>query len=379
MSQLLNAVRWVLNLGAATMLPIIILLVGLFFGMRPAAALRSGFFIGIGFQGLSLVLSLLTNTMKPITTALVQATGIQLDVLDVGWEMTSAAAWATPYAALVIPLGIALNVLLLRVNFVKTLNVDIWNYWHFLFASALAYVITGSFLWGLFIALLASVVTLKVADWLTPIWQKYWDLAGTSCTTMGNICNLRVMSAAFGKLIDVIPGLNKISITPAGIQEKAGALGEPMFLGAIVGGLVAALGKQKPAVILQTAAAISAVMVLMPRMVQLLMEGLRPIALAAQEKMKASLKGGGDVRIGMDVALGLGDPCVIATTLIMIPIKLLLAFILPGNRYLPLGSLASPYVPVFPSAFGKRNIFRSVLICTLITVDPHAAWRRHEG
>lgn len=368
MEQLLKVVKWVLGLGAATLLPIIILGVGLLFGMKPARALRSGFFIGIGFQGLNLVISLLTTTLKPITDAMVSAAGIQLDVLDCGWEMTSAAAWATPYAALVVPLGLVLNVLLLRLKFTKTLNVDIWNYWHFLFASALAYVITGSFLWGLFVALAFSVVCLKAADWLAPIWQKYWDLEGTSCTTLGNTANLGVMSAVFNKILDFIPGINKVNITPEGIQKKAGALGEPMFLGAIVGGLIAAVARQTPDVILKTAVTVSAVMVLMPRMVQLLMEGLRPIALAAQEKMKASMKDGSSVMIGMDVALGLGDPCVISTTVIMIPIKLLLAFILPGNRYLPLASLASPYYPVFPSAFAKGNIFKAVLICTLITV-----------
>ena len=38
-----------------------------------------------------------------------------------------------------------------------------------------------------------------------------------------------------------------------------------------------------------------------------------------------------------------------------------LAFILPGNRFFPLAGLASPYLPVFPAAFGKGNIFRSVI------------------
>jgi PTS system galactitol-specific IIC component len=365
-NPLQQAVQWVLGLGAAAFLPVIILGVGVAFGMRPASALRSGLYIGIGFQGLNLVLGVLTGTMGPITRAMAAASGIKLDVLDAGWEMSSAAAWATPYAALVIPLGVVLNILLLRAKFTKTLNVDIWNYWHFLYASSLAYVITGNFLWGLFIALLYSAICLKVADWLSPIWQNYWDLQGTSCTTLGNTANIGAMSAFFGKIIDMIPGVNKVVITPAGIQEKFGVLGEPMFLGAIVGGGIAIIGRQKPDVVIKTAVAVSAVMVLMPRMVQLLMEGLRPIALAAQEKMKVSLKGQ-DVRIGMDVALGLGDPTVISTTLLMIPVKLLLAFILPGNRFFPLAGLASPYLPVFPSAFGKGNIWRSMIICTFIT------------
>ncbi len=367
MEALQNAVDFIFGLEAPTFLPVIIMGVGLIFGMKWQRALRSGFLIGIGFRGITLVLSILTTALRPVALGLSEGTGANLDVIGMGWEMTSTAAWATPYAALVVPLGILLNVVMLRMNWTKTLNVDIWNYWHFLFCSTLAYVITGSFVWGLFIALLASAVTLWVADWLSPVWQEYWDLYGTSCTTMGNTCSTGIQSWFFGALIEKIPVIRDIQISPEGIQQRFGTLGEPMFVGGIVGGVIAGLAKQPMNVVLQTVTSMAATLVLLPRMVQLLMEGLRPIALQAQDWARAHL-GERQVLIGMDVALGLGDPTVIAAVIVLIPIKLVLALILPGNRFLPLASIASPYGPPFPAAFGKGNLFRAVLIGSLTTI-----------
>jgi len=367
MAALEGVVSWIFALGAPTFLPVIIMLVGLVFGMKWDRALRAGFLIGIGFRGITLVLSILTGSLSPVAQAMARDTGANLDVIDCGWEMTSTAAWATPYSAIVVPLGILLNVILLRLRVTKTLNVDIWNYWHFLFSSTLAYVVTGSFLWGLLIALLSSVATLLIADWLAPIWQEYFDLYGTSCTTMGNIASSGVMSWLFGNLVDKIPGIDKVQISPEGIQKQFGTLGEPMFVGAIVGFLIALAGRQPLDKSLQTATAMAATLVLLPRMVQLLMEGLRPIALSAQEWAKQHL-GDRPILLGMDVALGLGDPVGISAVIIMIPIKLILALTLPGNRWLPLASLASPYATPFPAAFGKGNLFRAVLITSLIQV-----------
>ena len=42
----------------------------------------------------------------------------------------------------------------------------------------------------------------------------------------------------------------------------------------------------------------------------------------------------------MDAALTVGHPTVMSTSLLLVPISLLLAVILPGNQVLPFGDLA---------------------------------------
>ena len=66
MDMLLKAAQTLINMGAVSLLPIMILILGLIFRMKFGAELIAGLFVGIGFQGLSLEVSLLTTTIQQI-------------------------------------------------------------------------------------------------------------------------------------------------------------------------------------------------------------------------------------------------------------------------------------------------------------------------
>lgn len=59
MDTLLNIVQTILGMGAVVILPIMIFILGLIFRMKIGAAIQAGLMIGIGFQGLLLVINLL--------------------------------------------------------------------------------------------------------------------------------------------------------------------------------------------------------------------------------------------------------------------------------------------------------------------------------
>ncbi|WP_199689893.1 MULTISPECIES: PTS transporter subunit IIC [Clostridia] len=71
---------------------------------------------------------------------------------------------------------------------------------------------------------------------------------------------------------------------------------------------------------------------------------------------------GKDLYIGMDSALAVGHPIVLSASLLLVPITLLLAATLPGNKGLPFTDLATiPFlialmVPVF-----SGNIVRAII------------------
>lgn len=67
MDILLKIAQTMINMGAVSLLPIMILILGLVFRMKFGAALKAGLFVGIGFQGLSLVVSLLTTAIQPVS------------------------------------------------------------------------------------------------------------------------------------------------------------------------------------------------------------------------------------------------------------------------------------------------------------------------
>ena len=67
MSGILNllagAGEFVSNIGSMVMIPVILVLVGLFFRVSLPKAIRSGLLVGAGFVGLNLVTGLLTGNI----------------------------------------------------------------------------------------------------------------------------------------------------------------------------------------------------------------------------------------------------------------------------------------------------------------------------
>ena len=72
---------------------------------------------------------------------------------------------------------------------------------------------------------------------------------------------------------------------------------------------------------------------------------------------------GKKVYIGMSPALVIGHPTTLVASLILIPLALVLAVILPGNQFLPLASLAGMfYVFVMVLPYTKGNVVKTLII-----------------
>ena len=72
---------------------------------------------------------------------------------------------------------------------------------------------------------------------------------------------------------------------------------------------------------------------------------------------------GKKVYIGMSPALVIGHPTTLVVSLLLIPVTLGLAVILPGNEFLPLASLAGMfYVFVMVLPFTKGNVVKTFIV-----------------
>ncbi len=367
MDTLLNIVQSILDMGSSVMLPIIIFLVGLVFRVKPGAALKSGITVGIGMIGINLVVDLLTSNVGPAAQAMVERFGLNLTIIDAGWPAVAAGTWAQPIAAIMIPIILLVNILMLITKTTKTLNIDIWNYWHMIAASATVFVITKSWWFSILCGIIYEVLVLTIADKTAPVMQKYYGLEGISFPT-GSTAGYGLLGIPIGWAVSKIPGISKIDVNPETIQKRFGVFGEPMIMGIVIGAILAALGGYSISGIAQMGMSMGGVMFLMPRMVKILMEGLIPIQESAQ-KILQTRYGDREIYLGMDAALTTGSPAALATGILMVPITLFLAVILPGNRVLPFGDLAT--IPFFvgmivPSR--KGNIVHSVITCTIVMV-----------
>ncbi|TSB47583.1 PTS galactitol transporter subunit IIC [Alkalicoccobacillus porphyridii] len=366
MQQMIDWLQAFLDLGPTVILPVAIFLLGLFFRQKIGKAFRSAITIGVAFVGIFLVVDLLVNNLGPAAEAMVARLGVELNIIDVGWPAAATISWASPVAAFVIPLALVVNVVMLVTKTTKTMNVDIWNFWHYTFIGAIVFVLSdGSFVQALVAAVIFQIVCLKVADYTAPMLEKYFELPGISVAT-GSTISYAILGIPMVRLLQRIPGINKLNADPESIQRRFGVFGESLIIGLVLGLLLGVLAGYSVGDTINIGMSMAAVMLLMPRMVKILMEGLMPVSESAREFLNKRF-GTKDIYIGLDAAVAIGHPSVIATALLLVPITVILAIVLPGNNVLPFGDLATiPFIVAFIVGAARGNIMHSVIVGTFL-------------
>ena len=361
---------YIIGLGAAVMMPVIFTVLGLCIGIKFDKALKSGLLVGVGFVGLSVVTALLTSSLGAPLKTMTEIYNLKLGIFDMGWPAAASVAYNTTVGAFIIPVCLSINILLLMVKATKTINIDLWNYWHYAFIGAVVYFATDNIWWGFFAAIICFIITLIMADLTTKKFQEYYkDLDGISIPQP--FCQGFVPFAyILNKGMDKIPGFSKLDIDAEGLKKKFGILGEPLFLGVLVGIVIGMLScrswaeiVQKIPFILGLGIKMGAVMELIPRITALFIEGLRPIADATKELVAKKFKNYSGINIGMSPALVIGHPTTLVVSLLLIPVTLFLSVVLPGNEFLPLASLAGMFY-LFPVVLPitKGNVLKTFII-----------------
>jgi PTS system galactitol-specific IIC component len=365
------------TLGATVLLPLFIFIFALILGSKVGRAFRAAVTIGVAFIGINLVIGLMWGALSGVSQALVTNAGISRDIVDVGWPAAAAVAFATDVGLWVIPVALLVNFALLLPGITKTLNVDIWNFWHYAFLGSLVTAVSGSLPMGLAAAAVGAAFMLFLGDWTAKGIQEFYDLPGISIPH-GFTAPMVPLALPFNWLFDKIPGLNKVDADPDGIEKALGStFGDPMVMGLVIGvvlGLIAYFGEFAGAFIptlgkiIVLGVELAAVMVLLPRMVRILMEGLIPVSEAARTFMskRASDR---EVYIGLDSAVLVGHPSAISTGLLLVPIAILLSIILPGNRMLLFADLAVlPFLTSQIAPMAKGNIVKMVFVGTFLMI-----------
>lgn len=354
---------YIISLGASVMMPILFTIIGLCIGMKFGKALKSGLYVGVGFVGLGIVTALLTTNFGGPLSEISNLYDLQLGVFDMGWPAAAAVAYNTAVGALIIPICLGVNFLMLITKTTRTVNIDLWNYWHFAFIGAVAYFVMGeSLAWGYFAAIVCYINTLVMADRTAGKFQGYYEGMEGISIPQPFVQSFTPFAMLVGKGLDLIPGFSKLDIDADGLKRKFGVLGEPLVLGVIVGALIGVLAQFDIKRILFLGVTMGAVMELIPRITRLFIDGLMPISEKTQEVVQRKF-GGRKIYIGMSPALVIGHPTTLVVSLLLIPVTLGIAVILPGNQFLPLASLAGLfYVFVMVLPYTKGNVVKTFIV-----------------
>ncbi|EOA3011335.1 PTS galactitol transporter subunit IIC [Enterococcus faecalis] len=368
MNIVMDIFNFFIDAGPTVMLPVIITIIGLIFGLKITRAFKSGLTLGIGFAGIKLILDFMTTNVGPAAKAMVDRTGVKLDALDVGWGSIAAVTWASPIIPILIFSILIINIVLLILKKTHTLDVDIWNYHHMAIVGVMVYFVTKNVFLGVGASVVMAIVTFKMSDWSQPMVEDFFGIPGVSLPTVSALSSL-VIAWPLNWLLDRIPLFKKSTFTIKDAQKYLGFFGDSMIMGLIIGIVIGILAGYDVKAVLQLGVSMSAVLVLIPKMTALFMEGLMPISDAAQKWSQKKFKGR-KLFIGLDAAVVVGNPDVITTALIIIPLTIAMALVLPGNRVLPFADLAVvPFRVAMVVALTRGNLLKNIVIGLVVTAS----------
>ena len=348
--------------GSAIIVPIIIFIIAKIFKVNTKKSFLSAVYAGVALQGFSLLLNSFTPIITPVINQMVSASNVNLPVFDVGWQATSLVAFSTSAGMIYLGLGIALQTILFLIKWTNIFQPsDLWNNYSYMVWGAMVIGVTGSFTLGIACMILLNLYSLLISELVAKRWSSYYKYPNCTIIAMHN-----VEASIFAVIADPIYnlfGLNKVKLNPVYLQQKFGFLGEPMTLG-ILGNTSDLFSLKAWGQILQVGIATSAVMAIFPKIASMFAQAFAPITEAARKFMEKA--GKREWYIAVNDAVGYGEPATLITGLILIPIMLVAAMILPGNEVLPVVDLlALPYMVQGLVAIHNGNIVKVLVSGTI--------------
>lgn len=222
------------SFGAAIIVPVIIFVIAKVFKVTTKKSFLSAVYAGVALQGFVLLLNSFTPIITPVINRMVQSTGVNLPVFDVGWQATSLVAFSTSAGMIYLGLGIALQTVLFLVKWTDVFQPsDLWNNYSYMVWGAMVIGVTGNFVLGIACMVVLNLYSLLISELVAKRWSSYYNYPNCTIIAMHN-----VEPSVFAVIIDPVYnalGLNRIKLNPKELERKFGFLGEPMTLGLFLG------------------------------------------------------------------------------------------------------------------------------------------------
>ncbi len=367
MDIILNAVNGFIGLGPTILLAIIFTVLGLVFGAGIRKSFRSGITTAVGLAGIFLVVNVITGSYVPALSALSARIGITRPVVDVGWSVAGF-GWGWPGAVGVVLGTVVVSVIMILLRWTKVLWTDFWSLWHSQVMAAMVWGVTGNVILGIIAAIIYNIVVMKLADYTAKENQEFHQVPNITIPC-GYVSIFGSISKLAAPLLRQIPGVKDVNASPEAIRDRLGVFGEMPVLGAVIGLIIGiAAGLPKVADVLTLSLNTALMLVLLPRMVAVLMEGMTPVARQVSDWLVDHF-GDREIHVAVDCAVQLGHPAVMASAIIVMPIAILLSAFLPGTSFLIIASLAGiPYLCGSIVAHTKGNVLHTVILALVFIV-----------
>lgn len=363
--------------GASVVVPIMIFIIALFLRVKPKTAMMSAFYAGVGLTGFSWIISEFTPVVTKIIRQMVNTTGLNLPIVDIGWQAGSLASFGSTVGLSFFVFGLIFELIIFALGITKIFMAsNLWNNFGFMIWGTMAYYVTHNFWLSLGLSFFMLLYALLLAEVQADRWSDYYGVKNASVASLHNI-EQTVPAIILDPLWNLL-GFNKVKMTPEYFKNKLGVFGEPTTLGTLLGLIIGILGNLNSlgtvkawGQILQFAIQLSAVMTIFPLVTNVFSKAFTPLAeeIDKNRKKESSEEGKKIDKIndkkrwflGVDDGVGYGEPATIISGVILIPIMVLITFVLPGNKTLPVVDLISiPFMVESIVAITRGNILKVI-------------------
>ncbi|WP_422444806.1 PTS galactitol transporter subunit IIC [Thermoanaerobacterium sp. DL9XJH110] len=357
--------------GAAIFVPVILYIVALVLKVKPKKAFDLALFAGIGLMGFTMLINAYIPVIVPTVQRMVENTGVKLPVLDIGWQTTSVVAYSTQVGMIFVGLALLIQIFLFLVGWTNIfMPGDLWNNYSFMVWGSMIYLLTKNMAFSILTMVVMNLYILLFAEMLEKRWSTYYNYPHCTMTAphhIGCVPYAIGMDWILNKL-----GVYRINLRPEALQKKMGFLGEPTSLGLLLGlflGIMGNVGKLNTLAawgeITKVGITTAAVMAIFPKVAGIFASAFTPLT----EASKKAAKSGGKSRdwyLAVNDAAGYGETATLITGIMLIPIMVLMALILPGNKTLPMVDLiALPFMVEVIICISNGNIFKALISSTI--------------
>ncbi|MEK6189862.1 MAG: PTS glucitol transporter subunit IIA [Carnobacterium alterfunditum] len=329
-----------INLGSAPMMMILLTIFALFLGVKFSRALEGGMKLAIALTGMGIVINILTSAFSGALQAFVANTGIQLSITDVGWAPLATITWGSPYTLFFLLILVIINMVMLTLNKTKTLDVDIFNFWHpALLGIIILYFSNNIFIATLFVIFI-GVLKFINSDLMKPTFNDLLNMPEENPTTTTHLnFMLNPIIMLFDTIFDkFFYKLDKYDFNAAELNKKIGFWGSKFAIGSYLGIFVGLLGQQSVTEIFTLAFTGAVSLELFSLVGSWFISAVEPISQGLTNFM-AKRYPGRKLYIGIDWPFLGARAEMWATANILAPILLIMSLFLPGNAILPLAGI----------------------------------------
>lgn len=371
MDNFLNLLSDIMNaFGSAVVVPIVLFVICLLMKVKPKKAFQSALNCGIGLIGFNLLIGAYTPILAPVIERMVETTGINMNIIDTGWQPTAGIIYSAKISLVFLALGLVMQTFLFAIRFTNIFQPsDLWNNYSYMIWGAMLQLVTGNTWLAILLMVLTNLYCLMLSEITEKRWSKYYGIPGATLAIAHDSAPVP-LTLAMNWLLDKL-GANKIKLNPQTIEKRLGLFGEATTLGLLLGLILGILGNLTRLNTLegwgeavQLAVATAAIMAIFPKIAAIFSSAFSSITSASKKNAKKSTKGGQrEWYIAINDAAGYGEPATLLSGMILIPIILILAVVLPGNQALPMIDLIGiPYLIQAIVAMTNGNIFKTVII-----------------